>query len=65
MSGGGIWAFPILFNDDSDEKKYFFDNNDVRLIGVNYYQTDIKNNKRSIIAMGPNSILNGLCSLFK
>lgn len=57
MSGGGIWNFQIFFNDD-DELKCFLGNSQSTklLIGVNYYQTYMKNEECRIKGIGPVTI---------
>jgi hypothetical protein len=64
MSGGGVWSFNILFNDDSGEKKYWFENKDALLVGVNFYET-VDGERRKIRAVGPNSIYKGMLNLVK
>lgn len=67
MSGGGVWCFRILFNDDSGERKVWFRNTDTSLVGVNYYQTDLDREKgiRQIKAVGPVSIYRGMTALVR
>lgn len=62
MSGGGIWCFKISYNDDSGDLKYFIkrSKNSKVLLGVNYFQTNLKNNKRIIKGIGPYTIYNML-----
>lgn len=58
MSGGGIWN--VKFNVDQTKKPMKFSvedwNTDIRFLGVNIYQTPIKNKYSQIIAHGPQSI---------
>lgn len=61
MSGGGVWCFKILYNDDSEELKVWFRNTDTRLVGVNFFQTAMSDvGVRHIRAVGPQSIYRGL-----
>jgi hypothetical protein len=58
VSGGGVWK--IKFWVDNDKTRFAVENfsEDIALVGVNFYQTDLKD--RQIIAHGPESIYKGL-----
>jgi hypothetical protein len=65
VSGGGIWNFRVFYSDDSGVVKYRIEENSKHslLVGVNFWQSDLKNGKRYIRGVGPNSIYRELTKI--
>jgi hypothetical protein len=56
MSGGGLWRTPILINDAG-----IFSAKDYFLVGMIFYQTELKDGARYLRCHGPNSLYQVVC----